>query len=233
MLALASALGLSLLVIAFLLGRVSVKPEVIALSPASAEARPPSNLVSAIPSSNAMSPAAIESTFPSAETETRHPGTENVDSVGGVTPPTKSLAPLAPNAATGPVLPTLSPVALYFAQVDRLEDMGGGDPQEFASSMMPALSSGDFTAFDDLLTKARAQRQRLQSLAPPSSCVDHHRLALALSSDSVAMLERLKAALMKGDSLALVSIASDGRTLEAKAAQLKAMGEAIKKQAGP
>jgi len=47
------------------------------------------------------------------------------------------------------------------------------------------------------------------------------------------MLERLKAALMKGDSLALVSIASDGRTLEAKAAQLKAMGEAIKKQAGP
>ncbi len=123
-------------------------------------------------------------------------------------------------------------MASYFAQVDRLEDIGAGDPQTFATSMMPALSSGDFTAFDDLLSKARVQRQRLQSLAPPPSCVEHHRLAVALSSDSVVMLERLKAALIKGDSLALMSIASEGRDLQSKAAQLKTMGEAIKRSAG-
>ena len=67
---------------------------------------------------------------------------------------------------------------------------------------------------------------------PPPSCAEHHRLARTLSADSVAMLERLKAALMKGDSMALMGIASDGRALEAQANQLKTMGETIKRQAG-
>ena len=46
------------------------------------------------------------------------------------------------------------------------------------------------------------------------------------------MLERLKAAMVKGDTTALLTIASDGRTLETQANQLKTMGETIKRQAG-
>ena len=92
-----------------------------------------------------------------------------------------------------------------------MQDMGVGDPQAFAASMLKSVSSGDFSAFDELLGKARAQRQRLQSLTPPAACGEHHRLALSLSADSVTMLERLKAALMKGDSMALMAIATEGR----------------------
>ena len=139
-----------------------------------------------------------------------------------------------PSSSAGPIetSPERQRVAAYFAEVDRLEDMGAGDPQAFASSMMQSLSSGDFSEFDKLLQKARAQRQRLLAIVPPPSCAEHHRLARTLSADSVAMLERLKAALMKGDSMALMGIASDGKTLETQANQLKAMGETIKRQAG-
>ena len=98
--------------------------------------------------------------------------------------------------------------------------------------MVQSMSSGDFTGFDNLLAKARAQRQRLQAIAPPRACAEHHRLALSLSADSVTMLERLKAALMKGDSTALLTIASEGKSLETQANQLKTMEESIKRQAG-
>jgi hypothetical protein len=139
-----------------------------------------------------------------------------------------------PSSGARPVetSPERQEVAAYFAEVDRLEDMGAGDPQAFASSMMQSLSSGDFSEFDKLLEKARGQKQRLLAIVPPPSCAEHHRLARTLSADSVAMLERLKAALMKGDSMALMGIASDGKTLETQANQLKAMGENIKRQAG-
>jgi hypothetical protein len=123
-------------------------------------------------------------------------------------------------------------IASYFAEVERLEELGGDDPQAFANSMLQSVSSGDFSGFDDLLAKARDQRQRLLPITPPPACLDHHRLALMLSGDSVTMLERLKAALVKGDTTALMTMATEGRALERQANQLKSMGEAIKRQAG-
>lgn len=221
---LGSALGLSLLIIAFLLGRLSAKPEVVTLAtPASSpSASAPATL------------AAPESPAPSIEAS---PAV--ADAATPLGPPAQSSPPIHEIAAAPPsgvnaaaVSPERQQVASYFAEVDRLEDMGAGDPQAFASSMMQSLSSGDFSEFDKLLQKARAQRQRLLAIVPPPACAEHHRLARTLSADSVSMLERLKAALMKGDSMALMGIASDGKTLETQANQLKAMGETIKRQAG-
>lgn len=222
--ALGSALGLALLIIAFLLGRLSAKPQVAPL------AAPASN-----PSASA----------PAALAAPESPGS-SIDADSGAADPAPPLSP--PAGSSEPVLemapipsssvrvmaapPERQQVASYFAEVDRLEELGAGDPQAFAASMMQSLSSGDFTDFDKLLEKARGQKQRLLAIVPPPSCAEHHRLARALSADSVAMLERLKAALMKGDSMALMGIASDGRALEAQANQLKTMGETIKRQAG-
>ncbi len=220
--ALGSALGLSLLIIAFLLGRLSAKPEVVTLrTPASSPS------ASAIPAAPASPSPSIEASPPAVESATP------LAPPAGSSAPVQEIAPM-PSSSAGPIetSPERQRVAAYFAEVDRLEDMGAGDPQAFASSMMQSLSSGDFSEFDKLLQKARAQRQRLLAIVPPPSCAEHHRLARTLSADSVAMLERLKAALMKGDSMALMGIASDGKTLETQANQLKAMGETIKRQAG-
>lgn len=232
--ALASALGLSLLVIAFLLGRISAKPAtVVVATPAAAPVAAPSALPEVVAPPSLGEVVTASSTAPAS----------TLDSPTAFSP-APSFAELARQSAPMPALgttPASAPVAgqrdrqnvvAYFAQLERIEDVGAGDPQAFASSMMQSLSSGDFSQFDDLLAKARTQKQRLQSMAPPSVCIEHHRMALALSSDSVTMLERLKAALMKGDSMALMGIASEGRTLETQANELKSLGEKIKRQAG-
>ena len=223
---LAASLGLALLAIAFLLGRISAKPPVIA-NPAhpvdAAQPASPPNQAAA-PSEPVDAGAALTALLPALESSA---GTQLFRESGPATPP-------AP--AAGPAHPSLSAdqqqITAYFNQVDRIEDMGAGDPQAFAASMVQSMSSGDFSGFDDLLAKARAQRQRLQSISPPRACVEHHRLALSLSADSVAMLERLKAALIKGDSTALMTVATEGKTLETQTSQLKAMADSIRRQAG-
>jgi hypothetical protein len=220
---LAAALGLALLAIAFLLGRISAKPAVV-VNPApvvdSPRLDPPSNETPA--PSDAGDEAALTAPAPAVEPST------------AAAPFRESVPPPVPAPSLGH--PALSAdqqqIAAYFNQVDRIEDMGAGDPQAFAASMVQSMSSGDFSGFDDLLAKARAQRQRLQTIAPPRACVEHHRLALSLSADSVTMLERLKAALVKGDSTALMTIATEGKALETQTNRLKALADSIRRQAG-
>jgi len=223
--ALASALALALLGIAFLLGRITAKPAVVTVAapPAGVVAAPPES----VPSLEGSVAAILETNgepVPVTEPPAFVPASTEIASTPAAAP-TPFVAHAAPSADR-------PQIAAYFNQVDRLEDMGAGDPQAFATSLVQSMSSGDFSGFDDLLAKARTQRQRLQAIAPPRACVEHHRLALALSADSVAMLEKLKAALMKGDTTALMTISTEGKTLETQTNQLKSMGESIKRQAG-
>ena len=222
--ALASALGLSLLIIAFLVGRLSANSQVVSLA---TPATNPSAPAPAAPAASESPGPSIEAPLPAADPKTPF------SPPAGLSAPVQEIALLAPSSV-GPmeISPERQQVASYFAEVDRLEDMGAGDPQAFASSMMQSLSSGDFSEFDKLLLKARDQRQKLLAIVPPPACAEHHRLARTLSADSVTMLERLKAALMKGDSMALMGIATDGKTLETQANQLKALSETLKRQAG-
>jgi len=220
--ALASALGLALLAIAFLLGRISNAPTVVTLAaPVPVPNRPQPSDIS--PASDQAAPTPLSQNTVAASLESSGPA-----AAYSATP---SALTQTPTMGTSPS-PERQQIAAYFSQVDRLEDMGGGDPQAFATTMVQSMSSGDFSGFEDLLSKARSQRQRLQSIAPPRACAEHHRLALTLAGDSVTMLERVKAAMVKGDAAALLAIASDGRTLETQANQLKAIAEAIKRQAG-
>ncbi|MEO8499887.1 MAG: hypothetical protein ABI565_03155 [Vicinamibacteria bacterium] len=221
--ALASALGAALLIIAFLLGRVSSRPAVITVAaPTPASASP-----------QASHPAPNEEEAPPPALPAATEATPLADAPPSVFPSSES--PVAPPFASAPASspsPDRLKIAAYFSQVERLEDLGAGDPQTFANSMVQSMSSGDFAGFDDLLSKARTQRQRLRTITPPPACIEHHRLALALAGDSVTMLERVKTAMVKGDTTALLAIATEGHTLETQANQLKAMGAAIKRQAG-
>ena len=221
--ALAGALALALLAIAFLLGRISAKPAVVAVT-----APTVGGGVVAAPSEAIPSDPASEAALPETSSEPLP-----VIEPSGLAPPVAEIASAAaPSVSRATGSTDQQQIAAYFNQVDRIEDMGGGDPQAFAASLVQSMSSGDFSGFDDLLAKARAQRQRLQSIPPPRACVEHHRLALTLSTDSVAMLEKLKAALMKGDTTALLTISTEGKALETQTNQLKSMGESIKRQAG-
>ncbi len=227
--ALAGALGLALLTIAFLIGRLTA-PLVAATSISPSPWSAPSTSASPRPEATAE-PTTVASPFVA-------PGVEASNPPDTAATPDSRLNVVSPSAVGAAAPPGSTPsteasqIAAYFQQVDGMQDMGVGDPQTFAASLLKSVSSGDFSAFDDLLGKARSQRQRLQSLSPPRSCGEHQRLALSLSANSVTMLERLKAALMKGDSMALMTIATEGRALESQANHLKSLGETIKRQAG-
>ncbi len=231
--ALGAALGCSLLVIAFLLGRITAKP---VAAPAAAERTPAAREPATTAAEPSDSPASAPLPGPAGtalpisivEAE-RSYNLEAVPHAGDGSGPGPSAAPVA---TPPPRSSDQQAVARYFDQIERIGDMGGGDPQGFATSMLQSMSSGDFSGFDALLGKARQQQERLRRLSPPPSCVEHLRLAQTLSADSVAMLERLKAALVRGDASALMAMATEGRELEAQANQLKALGETIRRTAG-
>jgi len=233
--ALASALGLAVVAIAFLLGRMSSPPPAVvtvAVPTQSAGAPQPQSAPAAAPSQAPIAGDAPPAGAPLPVAEPTGLALKIPETLPFAAPPlpTTTTTATAPRSAAPADQPQ---IAAYFGQVDRLEDMGGGsDPQSFANTLVQSMSSGDFSGFDDLLAKARAQRQRLQAIAPPKACVEHHRLALALSGDSVAMLERVKAAMVKGDTTALLSISTDAKALETQANQLKSLSESIKRQAG-
>lgn len=227
--ALAGALGAALLTIAFLIGRLTAPPAAITLT-APAPGIPPTPAATA-PTEASQEPTSVASLPVTPGGDASIPANEVAAPPSRLDiPPPPTIGRSAPSSST--TSPETSQIAAYFRQVDGMQDMGVGDPQAFAASLLKSVSSGDFSTFDDLLGKARAQRQRLQTLAPPKACDEHHRQALTLSGDSVIMLERLKAALMKGDSMALMTIATEGRALETQANQLKNLGETIKRQAG-
>jgi hypothetical protein len=227
---LAGALACALLVIAFLLGRVTApRTEPARLAPsvqtAGASGRP---IATTTPEQTAASAFTTPEAAPMVTADPRPPRSEPVLSF----PTAPEIAPQNSPPKHTKASSERDLIAAYFGQVDRLEDFGAGDPQAFASSLMDSVSTGDFTKFDELLTRSRTQRDRLRAVTPPRSCAEHHRIALALSGDSVAMMEKLRAALIKGDTMALLAMAAEARTLEAQANKLKAMGETIKKQLG-
>lgn len=220
--ALAGALACALLAIAFLLGRISARPGGAPSATAPSTAAAAANFAAA--------PALLDSTPPGAPVDgTPFPVAPEItrESSGGAKPPGAVAA-----TPGSPPSPQRQQIAAYFTQIDRMDDLGAGDPQAFATSLLQSVSSGDYSGFDDLVSRSKSQRERLRSLTPPGACLEHHRLALALSGDSVAMLERLRAALAKGDTAALMTMATEGHALEAQASQLKSMGETIKRQAG-
>jgi hypothetical protein len=236
-LALASALGVALIVIAFLVGRLTAAPAttVVVPGPAIAAAR---GTPAAAPENGNGGAGGASAPMGS---------TEAITSPHGAAPPPPSVALSATDSGTPETAPVSvggvpgrpasggsdrAAVAAYFNALEKQSDIGVGDPQAFAKSILDSVGSGDFSSFDSLVTKARAQRDLLRGLTPPSECAAHHRLALTLSERSVTMLEKMRGSLSNGDSMALLSIATEAKALESQANELKTMGDAIKRNAG-
>jgi hypothetical protein len=227
--ALAAGLGCALLVIAFLLGRLSARPTEAGLPEAGT---PPKVAVA-----GAQSPApGLAEPAPSASP--LGSGELSPPSSFGAGPPPRSeragdatlATELRPQAAPAAETPAIT---AYFAQVESLDHAGAGDPQDFARSLLASVTSGDFSGFDDLVRQARRQQEGLRNITPPPPCMEYHRLALSLSGESVSMLESLRAALAKGDTTSLMAMAPRAQNLELQANELKAMAEAIRRPARP
>ena len=208
------ALGVALLVIAFLLGRMS----------APASVAPPAGAAISTP---VATPVVV------AESPLETPSAASAEMVTATPLPMFEVPPpqlpgSVVSAPTGASSSAREAVRAYFREIEKYDDMGASNPQDFANSLMTSVTSGDYSGFDTLLAKARQQRDHLRGLRPPPSCEEHHRLSLSLAEDSAKMLERLRTSLQGGDPAGLMSMMGEAREMESRLNVLKTLTATIK-----
>lgn len=210
LIALCAALGVTLLALAFLLGRVTARPAPQLAQATPAEAAPATPVPGVAEAPDPLQPAA----------------------------PPESAPPEALSRAGTPA-PSVNPseraaVAAYFAQLERLEASGKtwGDPQQLALQLVQQSAQGDRRAFEELLSTERQARESLRALPVPPACREHHAEALALMDEAIGLLGRLGQAMASQDLTALQGFVSTAHELEARTRRLDALGTSLKRQYG-
>jgi hypothetical protein len=232
--ALAGVAGLSLLAVAYLLGRASSgaersAPRLDRADPASATV--PAGTGAAVPMASAPTPPSADPAFaplpsPSAPQSAFHAGPE---------PP----APFLPTPLPAPELappddPERAAVAAYLDAVDAIQASGlAGSPESAATEMAVALARGDASGLDGLVREAEEARRRLLAISPPAACAAHHRETLGSFDDALGMLRALRDASASADPAAsLASVATQATALRARAEALQREDRALRARAG-
>ena len=161
--------------------------------------------------------------------------------------PAPSYAPYVPaatlpQAAGAAVVPTLGPaapadaarVARYFQEMETAQAAAKywGDPQALAGSLVEGLSKGDRSGIDELLAATRGAHARMQAIAVPSDCAEHHRRSLDLVAQGASMLEAIASGVTSGDVEGFSAFPAKARQLEADAKDVDALGARIKQRYG-
>jgi hypothetical protein len=211
--------------IAFFLGRETSRP------PAAAMAAP------AVPqeSAAARESASEESTLPIAAA----PGPSSPTITPTVTGMASSYATPS-NVVAAPAASTNSPataetrarVAAYFEQMEALRSAGTGDQEEFATTIVNAAVSGDFSAIDDLIRTAGDAERRAAALQPPSECAEYHRLAVTLLGDSKTMITAIRDGLKRNDADALTSMAASAQSMKSRSENLSKAEQGLRARFG-
>lgn len=231
--ALVGSLSVSMLALAFLLGRMS------------AHAPPPATSGSG-PELAVAPPPRMEGTAAVPLTAPQPPPTRTLEVS---TPPTEAApsapAPSAPSpAAASPVKepppppkPKLPPVDAakirkYLAEVEAVtagtEDLG--NPSTFATDLLNQSMLGDTSGIDTLLAQARQGQAALSEIHPPPSCKEHYQLLSAQMKASVNMLQQLKKALQTSDTSGLAALAGQGSAMQSQAQRLVRLTQELKEK---
>jgi hypothetical protein len=213
--ALACALGGSLLLVAYLLGRESARPEPVLTVARPTRPVPPPTATAAPPVAESPAPAVDAFAAPPSESPT-WPAAP------------RQLAPATPSGGEPAPVPTrpgpaTSEVEAYFARLEQVQLNDVSTSPEAAQQMLSAMTGGDTSQFDRLLAEAERAEREVRSISPPERCRAYHAALLELLHDSTLMLGDLKKAIGAEDSNQLLA-------LGAKAADLQRRGDALKEQ---
>lgn len=121
-----------------------------------------------------------------------------------------------------------SAVAAYFLRIDTIHSQSGaGDPNTFAMGLIKAGLGGSTAGFDELLRDTQRMEKEIRQVTPPPSCEAYHRESLVALSESRELLEEMKTAFAERDFSRLTTIAQQASDLQAKANALQDMRERI------
>jgi hypothetical protein len=214
--ALVVVLALGTLLAAFLLGRQCSQGRT------SGQAALPSTLVARAPASPAERP---------------------YEPAPSITTPT-SPAAAPPVTAPATLLPATSPtpvnarengeVARYFQESEAIQARAKywTDPQALARTILEQTGGGNPCAFDELIRTQTVARTEMQRMSVPPDCAEHHRRSIAVMSEGLALLERVKNALTSGELGGLDNLQEKAREVEREAREIDELGKEIRQRYG-
>jgi type IV secretory pathway VirB10-like protein len=214
--------GLSLLTLAFVLGRDSGSGSVPAplarierVTPRAQEE--PAAPATPVPAFVAESAEARPATVPAVSNPT--PGAAPQIAAG------EAPAPAGGERSGAAIDPERAAVAAYFDAIDRIQ-LGAvnGEAEGVANEMAAALANGDTSGLDKMIRQTEAARTNLAAVAPPAPCATHHRDTLASLDDALAVLRSLKSAMESSDPAAQLANVSAGATA------LRSRADALQKE---
>lgn len=240
-------LALSLLALAFLLGRQSggggngnvaqavspaPAPSVVAAAPPAVSSQPVVPPTPPAPVTQpATAPADAKVAIPTDPT-TPHipPPVYATPSQGSVQPQTSVVVTQKPGSTSAPVDEAeKAAVVAYFASVDNLHPGSlSGSPEELVN----AAATGDLSGIDKMITQAREGERTARSITPPAPCRDVHQQSVKLLGDSIQMLVAIRAALAQGDVGKLQDFSLRATTMKSQAEELERRQNAIRVKYG-
>ena len=247
------ALVLSLLVVAYLLGRQSVEQPVAQPTPAVDRASVVVGGTKAVETSEQSLSARldriesrVDRTSVRLQTTDRSPTMAAPESSDPLPPtgepeavrqPEPTKTERSPEAVSSePPLPERVPdpeaekKRAYFRQVDAIlqNTAAMDDPNQFATKFLQQAMSGDTSGFNSLLTTTRQAKTSLQSVTPPPSCKEHHTRLLSQLSQSVALLDDVYQAIQSNDTSKLSSVAARGQSMQAETEKFKQLDRSLR-----
>lgn len=246
-LALSVALGAALLVIAFLLGRDSVRtvPGNAILEEAARPAglEPDPGERSTEKASRRRWPAWADLTDEEpSELRAAEAGRGVVERTEAHPTDRFALTPSSSRPQTGtrqdapaasPANPQGRSVGSYFQEVDLIRsEEGAGDPNAFAMDLIKGGLGGATSGFDQLIDDTRVMEQEMRGVTPPASCENYHEASIKALVESREMIERMKRAIVGRDIGELNAIAFQSKALQRKAQALKEMRQGILAEQG-
>lgn len=242
--ALGTALGAALLVIAFLLGRESGRQAEV---PATAN-----------PPMRADADELTSSAAPSEREARRWPAWADLEEWQDEEPAVPTTATQAGNVRLEerpdgtlvlsnrtpiPTPPSATPtpaagapgheITDYFIQMDVIRSQSGaGDPNAFAMDLIKAAMGGSTAGFDQLIDDTSRMEAAARQVTPPPDCEAFHQENLAALAESREVLSDMKAALERGDIGELTTIARRAGSLQARAQALQETRKRIVENAG-
>lgn len=106
----------------------------------------------------------------------------------------------------------------YFRQIDSIlkNTTSIDDPNQFATQFLQQAMNGDDSGFESLIATTRKTKAAIEGVSPPPSCQEHHRLLLKQVSESVVLLAEVHQAISTNDTSRLTSVAARGQEMQAE-----------------
>ncbi len=227
---LASALALTLMALAFLLGRESMRQTPVAET---LDAEPSSQAESApaqaLPTEKARDAGATKAAGASIEPEPPRPAARLERRPGGkivlsnIRDDEKRDERRTVKAQTAARKKPRQPKSIN-EYLDRMEAIRVGedaaDPNAFAIAIINAGMTGSTEGFDELIADTEAMEREIKSIKPPRSCEKYHETSLEALGHGRAILIELKTAIAMRDVSKVGAIAQEAALLQAKADEL-------------